>query len=77
MSKKRAVHYLMHTCCLQECDCEAICNVQSDEYEANGLVKYVTCKNCLRMIEAAKKRKWKRESEQIKKMTELAKECTF
>lgn len=48
--RQKKMHYLEHHCGPQECDCEAVCNVQADEYEGTGVARYVTCKNCIRYL---------------------------
>lgn len=66
MSRQKVMHYVEHHCGEQECDCEPLCKVAADECQTISLLRYVTCGNCLRMIEAAQKRKWKREAAQIR-----------
>lgn len=50
MSKK-TLHYVIHGCGPQECDCSAVCNPrEGDEIQITTDASQVTCGNCLRVM---------------------------
>lgn len=50
MSKK-TLHYVIHGCGPQECDCSAVCNPrEGDEIRVTTAPSKVTCGNCLRVM---------------------------
>ncbi|UZZ08983.1 hypothetical protein NDO41_16430 [Ectopseudomonas mendocina] len=50
MSKK-TLHYVIHSCGPQECDCSAVCNPrEGDEIQITANASCVTCGNCLRVM---------------------------
>ena len=50
MSKK-TLHYVIHGCGPQECDCSAVCNPrEGDEIQITTNASQVTCGNCLRVM---------------------------
>lgn len=50
MSKK-TLHYVIHSCGPQECDCSAVCNPrEGDEIQITSDASKVTCGNCLRVM---------------------------
>lgn len=50
MSKK-TLHYVIHSCGPQECDCSAVCNPrEGDEIQATTDASKVSCGNCLRVM---------------------------
>lgn len=52
----KKVHFVAHSCGPDECDCDPYCHVYAEEIETTGIRKYVTCKRCLRGLEARTKR---------------------
>ncbi len=45
------MHYVIHGCGPQECDCSAVCNPrEGDEIQITSDASKVTCGNCLRVM---------------------------
>lgn len=70
----RPVHYMPHSCGPQECDCNPVCRADGDLSTTQD-VQLVSCRNCLRSIEATKKRRARERTRLNRSFEAWANEC--